>query len=267
MKPSVLSTSSTRSRCLEPGIETFDLLRIWALRMRVIISPIGSFTAIAPSVRPALHKAGNGAFGAKLAQRDTAQTMLAIERTGAPRQFAAITHTRPRGIPRQFSKLQRRRETLLHRQLLVLRERLEFRAPVGELLRHLAPPVVLFDRTLLSHTFAPCGSAYEGCPSLPEREVECGEKRTSFFVGACAGADGNVEAPGIGDLVEIDFRKDRVFLDAEAVIPAAIEALGIEAAKIAHTRKRDAHEAIEEVVHPRLAQRDLAADGLAVAQF
>src|SRR5215831_667559 len=164
MKPSDLRTSSTRSRCLEPGIETFDLLRICALRIRAIMSPIGSFTAIAPSLPARLHKARNEAFGAKLAQRNAAQTVLAVEGPRPAGQLATIADARTRGIARQFGELECRRKTLFHRQLLVVRDRLQLRAPIGEFLRHLAPPVVLLDRTLLRHSFAPCGSAYKARP-------------------------------------------------------------------------------------------------------
>src|SRR5215468_8709521 len=161
MKPSVLSTSSTRSRCLEPGIETLDLLRICALRIRAIMSPIGSFTAIAPSSPARLHKARNEAFGAKLAQRDTAQAMLAVIGARTAAKLAPIAYARPGGVARQLGKLEGSGKTLLHRQLLVARDCFKLRTSIGELLRHLAPPVVLLDRTLLRHTFAPCGSAYE----------------------------------------------------------------------------------------------------------
>src|SRR5215470_12245751 len=267
MKPSVLSTSSTRSRCLEPGIETLDLLRICALRIRAIMSPIGSFTAIAPSSPARLHKARDEALGTKLAQRDAAQAMLAVIRTRTAAEFAAVAYARLRGITRHFSKLQGSGKTLFHRQLLVVRDRLELRAPVGKLLCHLAPPVVLLDRTLLRHTFAPCGSAYEALASLPEREVKRGQQSTRFFVVARTRANGDVEPPGIGDLVEIDLREHGVFLDAEAVVAAAVETLRIEAAEIAHTRERDTHQPVDKVVHACLAQRDLAADGLAVAQL
>ena len=51
------------------------------------------------------------------------------------------------------------------------------------------------------------------------------------------------------------------------VIAAAVEALRIEPAEVAHARQRDVDQAVEELVHPRLAQRDLAADRLAVAQL
>src|SRR5665213_4177487 len=104
-------------------------------------------------------------------------------------------------------------------------------------------------------------------PSLPEREVECVEQSACLVVGARAGAYGNVETPGIDDLVEVDLREHGVFLDAEAVVAAAVEAFRIEAAEVADARQHDVHQPVDEVVHARLAQRDLAADGLAVAQL
>src|SRR5215813_5260644 len=131
MKPSVLSTSSTRSRCLEPGIETFDLLRICALRIRAIMSPIGSFTAIAPSLPARFHKARNEALGAKLAQRNAAQPMLAVEGPRPAGKLATIADARARGIARQFGELERRRKALFHRQLLVVRDRLQLCTPIG----------------------------------------------------------------------------------------------------------------------------------------
>ncbi len=41
----------------------------------------------------------------------------------------------------------------------------------------------------------------------------------------------------------------------------------MEAAEVSHARQCDIHEAIDEVTHPRLAQCDLGADGLAIAQL
>src|SRR5450830_1333505 len=103
--------------------------------MRVIMSPIGSFTISAPS--PArLYKAGNQALGAELAQRDTAETMLAIIGARTPRQLATIADAGGRRIARQFSKLESRGETFLHRQRLIVGNRFELRAAIGELLRH-----------------------------------------------------------------------------------------------------------------------------------
>src|SRR5574339_1009760 len=108
MNPSVLSTSSTRSRCLEPGIETFDLLRICALRMRAIMSPIGSLTAIAPSLPARLHKARNQALRSELAQRDTAQAVLAVIGARAATQLTAVADARLGRVARQLRQFQRR---------------------------------------------------------------------------------------------------------------------------------------------------------------
>src|SRR5215467_11306618 len=167
MKPSLLSTSSTRSRCLEPGIETFDLLRICALRMRAIMSPIGSFTAIATSSPARLHEARDEPLGAEVAQRDAAEFMLAVIGARTARQFAAVADTRCRRIARQFSELEGGGKPLLHGQLLVAGDRLERNAAVGVTLRHLAPPVILLDHTLLGHAFSSLFPRLRKRPSLP----------------------------------------------------------------------------------------------------
>src|SRR3569623_2942965 len=127
MNPSVLSTSATRSRCLEPGIETLDLARICALRMRVIISPIGSFTISAP-LPARLHKAGNQALVAEVAERDTAQLVLAVERMRTARQLATVMDAHLRGVARPLSELEGRGKALLHRQLHDQHERHQARA-------------------------------------------------------------------------------------------------------------------------------------------
>src|SRR6202142_657126 len=250
-------------------METFDLARICALRMRAIMSPIGSLTPIAIPLPARFHEAGNQALGAEVAQRDTAETMLAVIAARATGELAAIANARGRGIARQFGKLEGSGETLLHRQRLIAGDLLELAATIGELLRHLAPPVILFDHTLLSHTFSSLFPRLRerNRPSLPEREVECSKQRARLFVVARACANGDVHAPGVGDLVEIDLREHDVFLDAEAVVAAAVEALRIESAEVADARQRDVHQPVDEVVHARLTQRYLAADGLTVAQL
>src|SRR5262245_19808101 len=68
-------------------------------------------------------------------------------------------------------------------------------------------------------------SAFEGAPSLPEREVECGQQRARLFVGLRAGADGDVQASDIGGLVVVDLREDDVLLDADRIVAAPVEAL------------------------------------------
>src|SRR6185312_9658355 len=82
----------------------------------------------------------------------------------AAAEFTAVAYARLRGIARHFGELQSSGKTLLHRQLLVVRDRLELRAPAGKFLCQPSPSVVFLDRTFLRHTFAPCGSAYEDRP-------------------------------------------------------------------------------------------------------
>src|SRR5665647_2824601 len=157
-------------------METLDFARICALRMRVIMSPIGSFTISVPS--PArLHEAGNQALGTELAQRDTAKLMLAVVGARTAGQFAAVANAGGRRIARQFGKLEGRGEALLHRQRLVAGDRLELRPARREGFRHPAPPVVLLDRTLLRHYVSSLFPRlrWPKRPSLPERELECSQ--------------------------------------------------------------------------------------------
>src|SRR5438067_1439388 len=110
-------------------------------------------------------------------------------------------------------------------------------------------------------------SASEGWPSLPEWEVERGQQLARFGVRLRAGADRDIHAPNVGGFVVIDLREHDVFLDAEREIAASVEALGRQAAEVAHARQRDVDQPVDEFVHARLAPRALAADGLAVAQL
>src|SRR5579875_2488254 len=154
MKPSLLSTSSTRSRCLEPGTETFGFERICALRMRVIMSPIGSLMDIRRSSSPArLDQAWDQPLGAEFAQRNARQPVLTVVAARPAGQLAAVADARGRRIAWQLGELERRRKTLLHRQFLVTGNRLEPRATAGELLHQAASVLVLLDRARLGHAY------------------------------------------------------------------------------------------------------------------
>src|ERR1043165_5906800 len=111
-------------------------------------------------------------------------------------------------------------------------------------------------------------SAFEEArSSLPEREVECSEQGAGFVVIVRRGAHHDVRAPHLRRLVVIDLGKDDVLLDADAVVAASVEAFRIEPAEVAHSRQRDVHQAIKEVGRARLAQGDLSADRLVLAQL
>src|SRR4029079_13135192 len=90
MKPSFCSTSSTLTRSREPGVETLGFLRICALLMRAIRSPIGSFSCMRSSLPAPPHNARNTALGAKLAERDARQLVLAVDRARPAGDLAAV---------------------------------------------------------------------------------------------------------------------------------------------------------------------------------
>src|SRR3954462_10396665 len=125
MKPSFLRPSSTLTRSREPGVETLGFLRICALLMRAIRSPTGSFIGMRSSLPARLHKARNQALGAKLAERDARQLVLAVDRARPPGDLAAIAIAVRRRIARQLGHLKGRGEALFHRLALVHRNRLQ----------------------------------------------------------------------------------------------------------------------------------------------
>src|SRR5215470_13115921 len=152
MKPSFLSTSSTLTRSRDAGVDTFDLLRICALWMRAIISPSGSFKAIArPSLPARLQQARDHALRSHVAQRNTAHLELPVVGLRAAGDDAAIVNPRRRRVARQLGELECSREALFHRPGLVVGKRFQLGAPFSVLLGQLFSPLVLFDRALLRH--------------------------------------------------------------------------------------------------------------------
>src|ERR1700758_2316005 len=91
--------------------------------------------------------------------------------------------------------------------------------------------------------------------SLPEREIESGQQGARLVVGLGGGADRDVHATRFRDLVEVDLGENDVLLDAERIVAAAVEALRVQAAEVTDARQRDVHQAVDELVHARLAQR------------
>src|SRR5260370_6951392 len=98
--------------------------------------------------------------------------------------------------------------------------------------------------------------------SLPEREIECAQQCSSFVVGPRRGAYRDIHTPRFPHLVEIDLGENDVFLDAQRIVAAAVQALRVQPAEIPHPRQRDVDQTVDELVHLRLAQRDLCADRL-----
>src|SRR5215469_9994272 len=102
---------------------------------------------------------------------------------------------------------------------------------------------------------------------LPEGEVELFQKRTRLVVRLGGRAHDDVHPPDLLDLVVVDFGEDDVLLDAHRIIAAPIEALRVQAPEVLHPRKRDGDETVQELVHARPAERDLAADRHVIAQL
>src|SRR4029077_16422201 len=96
-------------------------------------------------------------------------------------------------------------------------------------------------------------------PSVLEREAERRQQRPCLVVGFRRGGDGDVHAPQRVDLVVVDLGEDDLLLEAEVVVAPAVEGPVRHAAEVADPRHRDVHQAIEELVHARAAQRHHAA--------
>ena len=54
-------------------------------------------------------------------------------------------------------------------------------------------------------------------------------------------------------LVVVDLEEHDVLLEAHRVVAAAVEALGLKPAEVAHARQRHGDQPVEEFVHPVLA--------------
>src|SRR5271170_3558526 len=125
----------------EQGMLTSTCPTIWALRMRVSMSAIGSVMLIRDSLPARLDHARHLTAHRQLAQLDAAEAELAVHAPRAPGQRAAIAQPRGRGIARQLLQLGAGRVAVLVGGLLVvdhLEQRgalqLEFRDRVAALL-------------------------------------------------------------------------------------------------------------------------------------
>src|SRR6056297_4054586 len=150
MYPSEARTSSTRTRIFEAGVRTVDLPRICALRMRVSISPIGSFISRV-SLPARFHHAGQLPGGAQVAQREPADFQLAVIGVRTPRELTAIVQARCRAVARQLRELQRGAETLLHRLRFVLDDLLERGPLLGVAVHQLLALLLALDHCFLGH--------------------------------------------------------------------------------------------------------------------
>src|SRR5258708_306257 len=257
MNPSALRIRAISIFIRLDGIMTVSCRAPAALRIRVSMSPTGSFTATprgrrafgtivrrgrgaSPSVRWGSGACGSGVVGVAsvvifnsptalrhawkladegpLAEADPAQAELAHVRARAAAHLAPVVALR-----------------LELRRLLRLEDQAE--------LRHLATPLA-------------------GAERHPKRL----EQGPSLFVRLGAGHDRDLEAAEPVDLVVLDLREHELLLEAERVVAPAVEAPLRDPLEVADARERDRDELLEEVPHPRAAQRHLQADRHADAQ-
>src|ERR1051325_8839186 len=101
----------------------------------------------------------------------------------------------------------------------------------------------------------------------PERHVHELEQLPALFVGARGGDDRHVHAAHLGHLLEVDLGEDDLFVESRRVVATSVERARREPAEVADTRRRHVHQPVEELVHPRAAERDHAADREALAQL
>src|SRR5439155_16777931 len=88
-----------------------------------------------------------------------------------------------------------------------------------------------------------------------ERHPEAAQQRARLLVRLGGRGDGDVEPADLGDVVVIDLGKDDLLAQAERVVAAAVERVGVQAAEVADARQRDRDEAVQELPHPGAAQR------------
>src|SRR6185503_6695753 len=119
---------------LEQGMLTSTCPTIWALRMRVNMSAIGSLMLIADSLPARLDHAGDLAAHRQLAQLDAAEAEFLVDAARAPGERTAVAQPHRRRVARQPLQLGARRIAVLVRRLDVV-DHLEQRgAPCLELL-------------------------------------------------------------------------------------------------------------------------------------
>src|SRR5260221_3017157 len=104
----------------EQGMLTSTCPTIWALRMRVSMSAIGSVMLIADSLPARLDHAGDLAAQRQFAQLVAPEAELAVHAARPPGEGAAVAQPHRRGVARQLLQLGARRVAVLVAGLGVL---------------------------------------------------------------------------------------------------------------------------------------------------
>ena len=188
-----------------------------------------------------------------------AEAELAVDAAGAAGDRATIAHARSGGIARHRSAACAARPRARRPSTSGLRMiSLQLGTLGGVLLHELLAALLALDHAGLRHVFL----SY-----LRNGKLKDSSSARPSLSSRARRRDRDVHAADRVDLVVGDFREDDLFLDAERVVAAAVERAGRHAAEVADARHRHVDQAIEEFVHARAAQRDLGADGHALAQL
>ena len=96
--------------------------------------------------------------------------------------------------------------------------------------------------------------------SDPKRHSEEAEKLQSFLVGSGRRYDRYVHSPYFVYFIVVYLRKYNLFPYAKRIVPPSVESFWGNPPEIPQPRDRHAHELVEEIIHPVLAERDLDPD-------
>src|SRR5215471_16010743 len=249
MYPSSFSTCAMDTLTFEEGTPTTVFPTIWALRMRVSMSAMGSVMLMrSVSYQLALISPGISPRSAISRSLLRARPNLRNTPRGRPvslQRLRSRTGEAFRGSCWSCSRASWRSSSERFTSLMVASSAARRAANLATVLRR-------FCSRLMRASLAMESSGLE-------REAERGKQRPRLVVRLCSRGDGDVEPPQGVDLVVLDLRENDLFLDPEAVVAAAVEGAVRYAAEVADARDRDGHEAIEELVHALAAQRHHAA--------
>src|SRR5882762_5756210 len=243
---------------LEEGTPTAVFPTIWALRIRVSMSAMGSVMLMREALLPArLDEARNLAAQRDFAQLVAPQPELAKHPARPAGQPATVAQAHGRGVPGQLLLLLARFLALFVGASGVVDDCEQRRASGGELGHRLAAFLVAVDQGEFGHDD----------PSGLEWKVKGGEQRARLVVRFRGRGDADVEPAQGVDLVVFDLREDDLFLDAEAVVAAAVERAARDAAEVTDTRDRHGDQTIQEFVHALAAQGHHASDRIPLADL
>src|SRR5205809_635839 len=203
--------------------------------MRGSSSAMGSVMLMREALLPArLDEAWDFAAQRDFAQLVAPEPELAKHSARPAGKPATVSQAYGRGVPRQLLLLLARLLPLLVGASGVVDDCEQRRASGGELGHRLAAFLVAVDQGEFGHDD----------PSGLEWKVKGGEQRASLVVRFRGGGDADVEPPQNVDLVVLDLREDDLFLDAQAVVAAAVECAARDAAEVADARDRHGNQTI-----------------------